>query len=268
MHGFLGFSYVEETHSFKPTDFELLETAADIFRGHWKAAEQRTDLEHTVRSKDDLIAAVSHELRTPLTGILGFAEALIETSSSDQSEFVSLIADQSRDMADIIEDLLVTARVEVGDLIVRSSSVDLRQIVDGIVVSTKMQALGAGRTIEILGQAVATIGDPVRVRQIVRNLLANAIHHGGKTIRVDVSQAGSSSLIAVWDSGTSLSPEAAARLFDRFYTGQRPRSQPGSVGLGLFLSRQLSHLMAGDLVVELGAEGTTFRLSLPSLANI
>jgi signal transduction histidine kinase len=230
-HGFLGISYVDGLQA-EESDFELLETAARIFGAYWKVKEQRVELEYLVRSKDELITAVSHELRTPLTGILGFAEALVETAPSEQMEFIELIADQGRDMADIIE-------------------------------TTKIQALAAGHNMVTEGDPTLALGDPVRIRQIVRNLVSNALNHGGLETRIEVSSSNGRSEVAVWDDGNSLSTEATGQLFDRFYTGQQPRSQPGSVGLGLFVSRRLARLMGGDLTVEVDDVGTTFRLSLP-----
>jgi hypothetical protein len=162
-HGVLGFSYPDDS-TFHTSDFALLQTAARIFGAHWKTDKQRSELEHLVQSKDELIAAVSPELRTPLTGILGFAEALIETTSDEHREFVAVIADQSRDMADIIEDLLVTARVEVGGVAVARESVDLRTIVESVVASSKIQASASGHRLSIAETHAHAIGDPIRIR--------------------------------------------------------------------------------------------------------
>lgn len=262
-HGVLGFSYVGESR-FQESDFALLTTAARIFGAQWKAQEQRDELEHLLRSKDELIAAVSHELRTPLTGILGFAEALLETTQPSNQEYVSLIADQSRDMADIIEDLLVSARVEVGTLAVARMQVDIAEVTESVVASSAIQAAAQGRSLTVDLDRCRAIGDPTRIRQIMRNLITNAINHGGQAIAIRMTEEAGQSHVCVWDNGTTLTEESAERLFDRFYTGQRPRTQPGSVGLGLFLSRHLAQLMGGDLTVDI-EEGTEFRLTLPNL---
>ncbi len=263
--GVLGFSYSRVEH-FHPADVELLETAARILGALWKSTDQRDELERLVASKDELIAAVSHELRTPLTAILGFAEALLELDVADEREFIELIARQSRDMADIIDDLLVSARVEAGTLSIHQQPVSLASVAEEVVVAMRDRFEHHRlRAIETPGSVAAA--DPVRVRQVVRNLVGNAITHGGEQIEVRTASGDGQATISVWDSGT-IEPDDLDRLFERFYTGQAPRPQPGSVGMGLFVSRRLAHLMGGDLTVSSSGSGTEFTLLLPAAATV
>ena len=224
------------------------------------------DLSRLVGARDRLVAAVSHELRTPLTGVVGFSDELASNwdryAPVESKQLVGVIADQAHDMADIIEDLLVAARVDTGDVAVVPSTVDLRSEVDRIVATGEGAQLLASGRVRVSGGGVLAWADPLRCRQIIRNLLTNASRYGGNEIAVRVFLAQGRACVSVSDNGRSLTQQQADRLFEPYYTAHDDVAAVGSVGLGLPVSRQLARLMGGDLTCQIDGAGTTFRLDL------
>ncbi len=220
-------------------------------------------LEEMLDSKNEFIATVSHELRTPLTAVLGFAQVLQDPASAlspgDRAEFRQSIVDEGVDLSNIVDDLLVAARVETGALSVAQVRVDLRaqvaQVLEGMHLESDQQ-------LEVSGGAVLALGDPARVRQINRNLVSNAMRHGGGTIRVDLGGDDATARLAVIDDGPGVTAEEQHRIFEPYWQANQEPSQPLSLGLGLSLSRDLARLMDGDLVYRREAGETIFELSL------
>lgn len=224
-------------------------------------ANQR--LEEMVRSKDDLIASISHEFRTPLTALLGFAKLLHDDSASlsesERGEMISSIVEESMDLANIVEDLLVSAKAEIGALAVVEVPVDLRAQASQVLEGWRPSQ--AGR-VGIEGSATA-LGDPARVRQIVRNLFANAIRYGGEDITIQIGQTGSEAHIAVTDSGPPISEADRERIFEPYQRAHETRAVTGSLGIGLSVSRHLARLMGGDLIYRHEADQSVFQLTIP-----
>ena len=221
-------------------------------------------LEHLVEVKGEFIAAVSHELRTPLTAVVGFAEVLrksdVELSSSDRLEMIDAIANQSADVTAIIDDLLVAARNDIGGLEVVAVPVDLRA-----QTAQVLESLWPSRSIGVSGQA-QTSGDPARVRQILRNLITNAIRYGGDVITVELgSSSDAFASLIVKDDGEAIPTEDQERIFEP-YERAHHQPQPGSIGLGLAVSRQLARLMGGDLTYRHQDGYSIFELFLPVAA--
>ncbi|MEX0826135.1 MAG: HAMP domain-containing sensor histidine kinase [Acidimicrobiia bacterium] len=224
------------------------------------AAEDR--MRQLVVSKDEFLASVSHELRTPLTSVLGYADLLRreETDPEEQRAILGTIADQATDLANIVEDLLVGARAELGQLVVNRMEIDLVDEVGRLLTG---MPLAAGVAFEVVGNKPIALGDGVRVRQIMRNLLSNAERYGGATVAVRVESDGDRACIAVRDDGPPLNDATAAQVFDRYYRHRGEVGQPGSVGIGLTISRDLARLMGGDLTYRHEDGWTVFELSLP-----
>ncbi len=223
-------------------------------------------LEQLVRSKDEFVASVSHELRTPLTAVVGFAQELRTNmpnlERSDIDSFVGLIAEQSLEVADLVEDLLVAARVDLGNVAVAPEPVVVREQVDA-VLSAWPQA-EADRVV-ITGDQVKAFADPVRLRQILRNLLTNAQRYGGATIGIDVRGDAELAWITVSDDGPGIPENDREKIFEPYHRAHRFQGQPASVGLGLTVSRQLARLMGGDLNYRYEEDVSIFELTLPSV---
>ncbi len=227
-----------------------------------KQAERR--LRELVQSKDDFIATISHELRTPLTSVLGFATVLRESAGDlpdgERDEMVRLIAEQAAELATIVEDLLVAARSRVDQLHVEALDVDLSAELD-VVLETTPQV--AGLPIAVRADGVHAVADPVRVRQILRNLLTNAVRYGGDEIRVCVDLRGETAAVQVFDDGAEVPEGDREAIFERYHSS-RSVDQPGAVGLGLTVSRDLARLMGGEVTYRHENGESCFELTLPA----
>ncbi len=220
--------------------------------------------ESEVAARDRLIGSVSHELRTPLTGILGYAELLGSDGIDERErrEMVHQIIEQGWDLSSIVEDLLTRARVEAGALEVAAVPVSLD--------AQTAQVLEAWNREDVLGvhfeprSSARAIGDPARVRQIVRNLVANALKHGGDTITVVTGNRDGIAWLAVTDDGAGIPPEHRDRIFDPYHQVTGDRDPIGGLGLGLAISRELARLMNGDLTYERRDGRSVFELRLPA----
>ncbi len=226
-----------------------------------KRVEQR--LEELVRSKDEFVASVSHEVRTPLTAVVGLAQELRDEWDrfllEERQELVGMVAEQSMEVANIVEDLLVAARADIGKVTVVAVELDLPQQVRQ-VMSSLSDCSGVHFQAD---QAARAWADPARVRQVIRNLLTNAIRYGGERIEVEAGERDGMAWLRVSDNGPAIPEEERERIFEPYYRTRHREGQPASVGLGLTVSRQLARLMGGDLTYRFGDGASTFELTLP-----
>ncbi len=229
-----------------------------------RRAEHR--LQELVTSKDQFIASVSHELRTPLTAVVGLTHELrhhhASFSPSEKQEFMELIADQAADVANIVEDLLVAARADIGTVTVSPVEIDVAETVRSVA-----EFLGKGYHPEFVlppDRSLRVVADEVRVRQILRNLLSNAQRYGGDDVVVRAGQDVGRVWIEVADNGAGVPEEERERIFEPYATAHRVSGVTAAVGLGLTVSRQLARLMSGELSYRYESGESSFRLSLPS----
>ena len=213
------------------------------------------------RSKDQLIANLSHELRTPLTGIYTAALALEDTGYSEpslSSELNGMIIDQSADLTRMVEDLLVSAQADAGRLRFDLEPTTVAEIVESMV--PEFTRLGADIELEV--DPAHVLADPGRLRQVLRNLLSNAVRYGGDSIRVEGVTDGHTYRLTVSDDGPGLPSEIEDRLFERFvHEGDTPLVV-GSVGLGLAITRVLTEGMMGEISYARRDGWTCFELDL------
>ncbi len=226
-----------------------------------KAAEHR--LQELIRSKDEFIASVSHELRTPLTAVVGFAELLrdvdTDLSPSEQDEMISSITEQASDISNIVEDLLVAARAEIDTLHVSQVPVNIRAQLAQVLEASREASIDQ---IEIVGGPVTALGDPGRVRQILRNLLTNAVRYGGDHIQIQMKSNGSRAFVQVCDDGPGVPEQDRTTIFEPYHRSHTTPGRPGSVGLGLTVSRALARLMGGDLTYQYQDGNSIFEVVL------
>jgi len=243
----------------------MLVVAAPMLSTYWERETTSQRLEELVRSKDRFVASVSHELRTPLSAVLGFAEELRNRSDSFQpaelTEMLELIADQSKDMANMVEDLLVAARAEIGTISVRPQTVYLRSQAEAALAA--VDSAQADR-VKVIGGPGKAWADPTRTRQIIRNLLTNAIRYGGDKVVAEAGSSGDFTVLAVRDNGPGLPQTEWERIFEPYQRAHDRPTQTGSIGLGLTVSRQLARLMGGDLTYRSAAGESIFELTLPA----
>lgn len=145
-------------------------------------------------------------------------------------------------------------------LAVLSVPVDLRAEVDRALEGFSHEEIPQT---EVLGQGMGAVGDPARVRQILRNLLSNAFRHGGEHVQVRIGGDGRVATVSVVDDGPGVSGDEADRIFEPYHRSGADPGQPASLGLGLSISRQLARLMGGDLTYRYEADTAIFQLDLP-----
>ncbi|MDH3259450.1 MAG: PAS domain-containing sensor histidine kinase [Acidimicrobiia bacterium] len=225
-------------------------------------------LEALVRSKDEFVATIAHELRTPLTAVVGLSEELRSSHQvfkpAEIAEFIDMIADQSHEVAAIVEDLLVAARADIGKVSVISQKVDLQRVVEGVLTETNHLRTSTTRSIvfeEARGWAVA---DPQRVRQILRNLVTNAFRYGGEDVWIEVDSTLAWCKIVVADSGPGISESEREAIFEPFRRAHDTPGLPGSLGLGLSVARKLAEMMDGTLSYRHTGGRSEFELALPA----
>ena len=219
-----------------------------------------------LRAKDQFIASVSHELRTPLTAVVGLAAELRDRHDSmdpdESSEIMEIIAQQSTDVANIVEDLLVAARSDLDQLSVKRVSFETRSQVLRVIRELHryvgMPKIGAPD-----GEATA-FGDRGRFRQIIRNLLTNALRYGGPDVAVEITHDAGGAKIEVSDDGEGVPVAEWGEIFEPYRRSRHAVKQPDSVGIGLTVSRKLAHLMGGDLTYRYVDGRSIFELTVPS----
>ena len=229
---------------------------------HQATLQRLRTTEGEIASKDQLIRTVSHELRTPLTAILGYAELLGESRdrSPERDEMVATILRQGRDLSDIVEDLLTRAQSEAKTLSVVAVPVDIVANINQVLESWKSEERFQ---VAVSGEPVRAVGDPARVRQIVRNLLTNALRYGAGPIEVVTGSRGSVAWLMVGDQGAGVPEDEVERIFLPYQRVGTGPAAPGSIGLGLAISRELARLMGGELTYRRAKGRTVFELSLP-----
>ena len=226
-----------------------------------RATERR--LERLVADKDRFIASVSHELRTPLSAVLGLSEEIADNwerfDSAELRELMGLVATQSAELGSIVDDLLVAANLEAGRIAVEMTQVDLHRAAEEAIADCARSTPDLPR-IEVEGPAATALADVVRVRQIVRNLVTNALRYGGAGIRVRIGN-GPAPSIAVLDDGDGVPLEHREAIFVPYFQASEERLL-GSLGLGLSISRELARRMGGDLTYAYENGQSVFRLEL------
>lgn len=226
--------------------------------------QEERRMQELIEAKDRFLASVSHEVRTPLTAILGFARLLEQDPhlpEDDQRMMIASIAEHAQEMSDLVEDLLVAARVELGQIQVVNAPHDVVAQIGQLLTSGASFTRGV-KFEPLVAKAVAMC-DPARLRQVLRNLLTNAERYGGPNVAVVVDTEGDDSVVVdVVDDGPGIPPHDWDRIFEPYQRAHDAPGQPDSVGVGLAISRQLATLMGGTLDYRYDGR-SVFRLRLP-----
>lgn len=264
-----GVIFVLEDISDRKKASEMLRQHAEDLRVAKEEADKAT------RSKSEFLARMSHEIRTPMNAILGMAEMLQESDlSPDQQEYVQTFSSAGELLLGIINDILDFSKIEVGEIKLESIPFVLRDLVQDVSKLFVYRAEEKGLQLEqrvAPGLAARYIGDPTRLRQIIINLVGNAIkftNQGSVTLSVteDVMDDGSPCcLFKVADTGVGIPKAKLSTIFESFAQADSSTTREfGGTGLGLAISKKLVELMGGELWVESEInEGTVFRFKLP-----
>ncbi|HET9497983.1 MAG TPA: HAMP domain-containing sensor histidine kinase [Candidatus Limnocylindria bacterium] len=221
-------------------------------------------LEEVERQRQSTLADVSHEMRTPLAVIQGNVEALIDGIYPADAEHLEPILQATRDMERLIEDLRTLSLAEAHRLVLHREPTDLGTLLPEVVAGYRSQADEAGiQLIVTVVEAVPVLNlDPARLREVVGNLLANALRHtpSGGSVDLAARLVGNEVEVTVRDTGPGMEPHELDRIFERFY---RSPDSPGS-GLGLSIARDLVEAHGGTITATSAAgQGTTVRFTVP-----
>ena len=231
----------------------------------------RTESENKLRR---FVADASHELRTPITAIRGFSELHRQgavTGEKETTELIGRIENESKRMGSLVEDLLLLARLDQAREM-ESKPVDINKVVEDAVISARAAGPEHPVALNTSDSEIFTLGDEVRIHQVIANLLANARAHtpAGTPITVSVRSTDAGVEIAVADKGPGLNAEDQKRIFERFYRADssRVRTGPDGSGLGLSIVDAVMRAHGGSVSVEsTPGEGATFTLHFPTGNN-
>jgi PAS domain S-box-containing protein len=257
--------------------YEAIDGRLLILGVNWDAtefveAQKRADA--GARAKAAFLANMSHEIRTPMNGVVALAGALASTRlDPQQREMVDLVRSSGETLERLLSDILDMSRIEEGKLSLEAAPFDLRAAVDGAARIMQVRTDDKGLAFEIGYTEMAIgpfIGDAVRVRQILSNLISNAIKltdRGGVRVVVDVEEAGGSCEVRfdVVDTGIGFDDETARRLFSRFEQADASITRTyGGSGLGLAITKSLCDAMGGSIEVQSAPGiGSRFKVCLP-----
>jgi two-component system, OmpR family, phosphate regulon sensor histidine kinase PhoR len=234
-----------------------------------------TDLRRADQIRRDFVANVSHELRTPLTAIRGYVEALADGDASvdEQQHFLDIIARHTQRMERLVKDLLRLARLDAGQETLDLIACDTRSLAEAVIADLTPAADARSQRItanvdDAGGHPLEVRGDPAKLHDALRNLVANAITYAPEhtTVAIEGAREGGLITIAVTDEGPGIPEDDLSRVFERFYRVDKSRARdPGGTGLGLAIVKHLVELHGGRVKAEnRPAGGARFTVTLPA----
>lgn len=245
----------------------LATTLSYVVARFWTTRQQMSRLREVTAAKDSFLAGVGHELRTPLTSVVGFAEILAAGWSSMETdevdEYLRVIKQGGRDLSELVDELLTIERIVTNTLAIRLTDTDL-----GVALSQTLSHLNLSDEprIETKLDVEAALADPLRLRQVLRNLLGNATRYASSVVIVEAKRESGSVDISISNDGPCVSGERRLHLFTTYVEELTP-GQPVPIGAGLWISHTLARAMGGDLTYVCEGGLSTFRLSLRAVPN-
>jgi signal transduction histidine kinase len=246
----------------------------ELERALGEAESSRAEAVAATQAKSTFLATMSHEIRTPMNGVLGMLEVLeAEDDARTRARTVDTMRQSAQALLHIIDDLLDFSKIEAGALELEQTAFDLAALVDSVIRSFRPEADRRKLSLVVAispSSADMVCGDPTRVRQILYNLLSNALkftERGGIIVRV-LARAGDAGdmqlILAVSDSGVGMNAEQQARLFRPFSQADSSTTRRyGGTGLGLSIVRRLAELMQGEVTIDSApGRGSTFTVKL------
>ncbi len=272
--GALGCAITESERRYTATDLALAEELARRAAQAIDNARQYREAQDAIRVRDQFLSIASHELKGPLTSLLGFAHVLQECAgqapptSQRYRQSLDVIATQAERLGHMIDVLMDASRIEAGRLTLEREMLDLRglarQLVEELQPTLELHTVA----LDCPDEPLFVVGDALRLEQVLRNLLQNAIRYSpaGGPVTVQVERRGELACVAVRDEGLGIPQEALPLLFRQFYRVQRVGAQQISgLGIGLYLSKEIVTLHGGTVEVSSREhEGSTFTICLPT----
>jgi signal transduction histidine kinase len=243
---------------------------AELREANVHLAAANLELLELDKLRSAVLSNVSHELRTPLTGILGSAQNLRDGIAGGltqaQHEYVELIESDSGRLIRVVNELLEWSRLQSGHIQLHRASVAVQPLVDEVFMLLRPAAERKSVTLEYADGAASIEGDADKLKQILINLVDNAIKFSpeGASVRLHAEPGAGGLRILVEDCGVGVAPEDVPHVFERFFRGRSADGTPGS-GLGLAIARNLARLHGGDITLQSAPQrGSIFTLSVPN----
>jgi signal transduction histidine kinase len=237
-------------------------------------AERRTvaELRRLSALRADFISLVSHEVRTPMAAVIGSARTLQQRwrdlSPEQRDAFLALIADETDRLAALVGEVLDTSRIDSGTFSYAFADFDLGGLVNETVATAELARDDANITASVPSDLPVVHGDPARLRQVLTNLIDNAVKYSpeGAPVEVRASAVNGHATVEVVDSGSGIPPEDQTLIFEKFGRVRGTSSKPGT-GLGLYIARAIAEAHGGTIEVSSDpGHGSTFALTLPLTA--
>ncbi len=231
-----------------------------------------TELRRLERVRRDFVANVSHEFKTPLTAIQGFAETLLTGALEDRENnrrFLAIIRDHANRLARLTDDLLTLSRIEAGKLELELRPTSPAEIIEPCLETTRLKAKSKGivLTVQLSDDFPPVRGDAGRLREVLQNLLDNAVQYtpAGGRIHVSMALRDHQAVFTVADTGIGIPQAEQERVFERFYRVDAARSrEAGGTGLGLSIAKHIVEAHGGWLWLESEVgQGSRFHFSIP-----
>lgn len=254
---------------------EQVQSRRELLQAKERAELSNAQLSKATQAKSEFLANMSHEIRTPINGVIGMASLLLDTNlSNEQREYSDSIRRSADTLLTLVNDILDFSKIEAGKVTFEAIDFDLEQVVDDIerTLSFNVRSKGLRLARSLAKDLPRSInGDPTRVRQVLLNLVGNAIkftREGHVVIEISLvsrSQSGVVLKFAVVDSGIGISPEGLKRMFQTFSQVDSSTTRKfGGTGLGLSISKHLVEMMKGEIGVESEeGKGSTFWFKIP-----
>ncbi len=240
----------------------------DRIRGIVLVFHDITELKKLEKMRKDFVANVSHELKTPVTSVIGFTETLLDGAMEDEeltTKFLSIMLSESKRLQTLISELLELSKIENEHFTLDFQTVKMAELLKDTVMVLEDKA--KAKDIKLINETengAEALGETGRIRQIMMNLVTNAISYtpSGGVVRVSVSNDEDGVLLSVKDTGIGMDTEQIPRIFERFYRVDKARSRnQGGTGLGLAIVKHLVEAHEGHINVESKpGQGTTFQI--------
>jgi signal transduction histidine kinase/AmiR/NasT family two-component response regulator len=265
---------IERTAALEATNSKLAEANNQLILATEKTQKMAQTALMACKAKGDFLANMSHEIRTPMNGVLGMVDLLLQTNMTpEQHESCKIIKTSADSLLCIINDILDFSKIEAGKMNVEKVDFDLHETVTGVIQLLTPQAKAKGLDLtHVLDEDVGpvVVGDPIRIRQILLNLLNNAVKFTGMgKVLLEVRRLGETDTdvhlrFAVTDTGIGLSEEDQQKLFQSFSQADASTTRRyGGSGLGLAICRKLVEMMDGSIhVISSPGKGSTFSVTV------
>ena len=257
-------------------EISLVQAISDLAGIFLENAQLYRETADASRAKDEFLATLSHELRNPLGAIVTAVAALDhgEIGEDRAARLRQIIHRQTHHLTRLVDDLLDVARAATGKIALTRHPVDLGDVAGGCVRSLRESGRAYGRRVALRVESVIVNADPIRLTQIITNLLDNAMKFtpSGGSVDVDVMREGQEGVIRVSDSGIGIDPEMLPRVFELFAQAEQPLDRSvGGLGVGLALSRRLVEMHGGSITAASEGHGRgaqfTVRLQVEATAT-